>query len=277
MGSLVNDGKKDLNAYLNYLIIEDRSVPSFNDPCLAVSKTSNVNFIQNLKAKVQTIRVVEKAGLKAKDLDDKHRKLLKNNSKISDVLNAFIPQRSIFNNTVDGITFDGQVESKSSKGENDKPEQNIIEKSSKHWRVGVNDIGGINGDLGYGSLSEVSERDITFSSQQIKGKYHYTPIFFNKVNRALAGKLSVNSLTLNQKYAYNEILERERVFQKRRKKLKYMVSGGKNRYHWSSKYVHLSIEEQKLVNKLAREIWFKKSLNLFEIISNRYKSKFFNK
>ncbi len=264
-------GKKHLKLYLNHLVdITDKSIPPTPNPCDSVAKLMRTNLVQNIAARKQIISVVEKAGLKALSLDDKQRRFLNQSSLIGNgalrnrkggvdygQIGKFVGQKDRGSSEIKNRMGYGNVADckgancRVSGGNGLKLDSNRSKKNSINTNFasyGGSNFGGANGS------AVGANKVLTFEGKK-NDRGVFDEDFYVNVNLALAGQFPVDKLSAAQKKEYDAVLE----------------------------FNHMS-ERQKLANRkgsqkavkigpkgLGREIWFDKSMDLFKIISNRYK------
>ncbi len=265
-------GKKHLKLYLGHLDVADKSVPPTANPCDSVAKLMRTNMVQNIAARKQIIAVVEKAGLKALSLDDKQRRFLNQSSLIGKgalrnrkggvdygQIGKFVGQKDRGSSEIKNRMGYGNVADckgancRISGGKGLKFNSNRSKKSNlntSYASYGGSNFSGANGSAVGGSKVLIFE-----GKKNSNGVFDED--FYANVNLALAGRFPIDKLSVAQKKEYDSVLEYKQMSERQRQA---NLSGTK-----AEKLVKIGPKG------VGREIWFDKSMDLFKIISNRYK------
>lgn len=264
-----DSGTRYLKAYVNHLDVQDKSVPKTYDPCLSVVKNFKTNLIQNIPARKQAIQVMERAGLKSLSLNSKERRLLGQKG---------LTDRSALKRTGDvgyGTDF-GKFQKggdhKFGFGANvDFSKQgckggNCDYKGGKGVNKRNRDRGGRNSGRfdaynsialpsNYGKGKNPESRILTFDEAK-KKRGVYDRDFYQNVNLALEGKIAMADLTPAQRKEVEALMD----YQKYQNESRSRGTGSSS-----------AQKEEKGRKGKNAEIWFDKTMDLFKIISNRYK------
>lgn len=271
-------GKKDLKAYLGHLPNQVQTIPVLPNPCSSVAKLMNTNLIQNIPARKQAIKAIEKAGLKALDFNGKEKMLLHQN--------ALGRNARIGDSTASSISLGGYGKFK---GSNDGAKFGFGKKvefsgseckgsNCNYKGSGKGALGKRRGSKGsssfdpYSSISTSnnvrssgSNKDskvLTFDSRKRK-RGIVDDSFYANVNLALDGRLAVSELSPAQKKEYHAVLEY--------RKMKPIAPSTNSRSKNRNKQSRNGAKGE------GKEIWFDTGMDLFKIISNRYQKVFKNK
>lgn len=268
-------GTRSLKALVNYLEVKDKTVPPVIDPCFSVIKLGGTNLIQNIEARKQAIKVIEKAGYKSMDLNEKERTLLNQNSISSRSLISATKSNSL-KNEVELGDFSAGAAKKFGFGKKLKPTKNECKNGkckSTSLRSRLLDKGGqrikaakyaayspsssslgIYNNSGSSRANEIIDPE---KNKRIKSGV-FDESFYTNIELAMKGQYAYEDLNQAQKKEFDSLKE----FEQKDKRAK-RNTGSRN-----------AKVEKDGKKGLGSEIWFDKEMDLFKIISNRYKIKF---
>ncbi|MFT6069227.1 MAG: hypothetical protein ACJAT2_000296 [Bacteriovoracaceae bacterium] len=269
-------GTNSLKALVNYLEVKDKSVPPVIDPCFSVIKLGKTNLVQNINARKQAIKVIEKAGYKSEDLNQKERTLLNQNALAGRTRIGATKTTSLQNELSIGKFKPGEAE-KFGFGKKLKLKKNDCsggDCKATPYKGRLLDKGGqrlkeakyaayspSSSTLGlYNSYNKKNSSGAIEDSKKARFKKGvFDESFYTNIELAMAGQYAYEDLSPAQKKEYDSLKEYEL----------------KDRLARNQKRSKTTASEKEGKRGLGSEIWFDKEMDLFKIISNRY-GKIFN-
>ncbi|MCO4794919.1 MAG: murein L,D-transpeptidase catalytic domain family protein [Bacteriovoracaceae bacterium] len=274
-----NGGVRLYKAYVRQFT-SDPKVPILPDPCNQAMRRMNPNLIHNVKARTQIKKAVEKAGLVAEDYYDKQNTLEGNKGKISNAKSNYkIDELDIEKHRNDFKCGSDEDCFGKSKNDIDKPRKVGLRNSKSKDR---------NSKSSFKNSSNESARRKLRERRRIKnrnGSGIHKEDLYVVMDKALTYPNRRNLKRIEPEVdefgRYYDYKDRLGVVSKRAKvKIEPFLAGFG---------IETRNSRKKYSNKISgkRDLWYKKDgtlfefdinkkkdLNLFDIITNRYKSKF---
>lgn len=269
--------QKETELYMGILDTKNKAIRKHPDPCGSVIRMGATNLVQNLPARIQGREYLEKLGVKVESLNEKEQILLNQSSqtraanikvnvnggtranylgtfKASDVKKFGFGKDVKYGDTYcqgSDCSYSGGSGLKGKRSRNGKAINIDVTKFAMYSQPTSKGAGSSGTTLKFEGLNDGRDKNGGDNGVFQEG-------FYKNVYLALDGKFPVGKLNPGQRKEYDSLVE-------------YKFNKNKQRLQGKIK------PETKLVQGkkgLGAEIWFDKDLDLFKIISSRYRKVF---